>query len=228
MALIQGQAGVVVVGDGSAGNLRLGRLSDLIVSELHGRYYEGNFRGQLFSGGMSTTAINNATFTSATLGATCTPIAGIWNPAGSNVNAEILQTTLTVILTALTATGGGPFVWAVSAGNPLVNVTTGLKPFNRVTLQQQGSKVFNMAGVALTGLTNNLVVMHDAAIGGGPPTNTAQTYTVAGIPELATAAWDTGGSFIVPPGGVLALLATTTPVALSAASALLWLESQVA
>ena len=35
------------------------------------------------------------------------------------------------------------------------------------------------------------------------------------------------GAFVVPPGGVLALLATGTPVAISAASSLLWEEIPV-
>lgn len=226
MALpVTGQVGEVNLAGGTATSpLRQGNQGDGIASELNGRFYEQNTRGRTFSGGMSTTAINAATFTSATLGATCTPIAGIWNPIGSGLNAQILQAVLTIALTVAGAvTGGGPYVWAVSAGNSLAIPTTGLKPWNRKTLQQNGSVMFNMAGVALTGLTNNLTVIGASALGGGSAYNVTATDTgfAATMPGFAE---NLDGQFIVPPGGILALLATTTPVGHSAASNLLWDE----
>jgi hypothetical protein len=45
----------------------------------------------MFGGGMTLTSISNVTFTTATLGATCTPITGIYNPIGSGKNCVILQ-----------------------------------------------------------------------------------------------------------------------------------------
>ncbi len=206
---------------------RGGALGDLIVSELGGRFYEHNYRSGQFSGGMTATAINNATFTSATLGATCTPILGVWNPSASNVNLEILQATLQIALTAATVTGGGPFVWAASTGNAAL--TLGGSPWNRKTLAQAGSQAKNMAGVALTGLTNNLVVIGGSALGAGASGSFSFVGTAAGESTLLGAGGveNIDGSFIVPPGGVLALLATTTPVGHSAASSLLWNEKPV-
>src|SRR6266404_8547188 len=177
MALIEGQSGPVIVQDGATGNLRIGRYSDLIVSELQGRFAEAAFRNMLFSGGMTLTSINNVTFTSATLGATCTPIAGVWNPANSGVNALVLQAMLGITITAATSTGGGPFVWASSIGNTLINIATGLQPWSRKTLGQTGSAIKNMAGVALTGITNALVVMQASALAGGSAGNYSQVDT---------------------------------------------------
>ena len=195
----------------------------MIVSELHGRFYEQVYRGNVFSGGMSLTAINAATFTSATLTATCTPILGVWNPVGSGVNLAILYAKLSATLTALQNTGGGPYVWAVSTGNG--SIATGLAPFSRNTLQQVGSKAKNLAGVALTGLTNSLVVAGASALGGGNAYNIASLGTAAGFSTTHAAAMEVlDGLWMVPPGGVLVLLATTTPVGHSAASAMIWEE----
>jgi hypothetical protein len=163
------------------------------------------------------------TFTTGTLGATCTPIIGVWNPGTSQVNVVVLQAILQIALTALQNTGGGPFVWAASVGNNAIS--TGLTPINRRTLQTGASGVKGFAGTALTGLTNNLVVLHAAGVAGGNLYNIATLSTAAGFTTpMIPSVENIDGGFVVPPGGVLALLATTTPVAQSASSALLWEE----
>jgi len=197
-------------------NSRAGQLGDMIVSELQGRLYEQTYRGNKFVSGLAAlTAITNATFTVATLGATCTPILGVWNPGTSTVNLVIAQATLAAAITALTATGGGPYVWCGSTGNNAL--TLGSAPFSRKTLAAAGSQAKNMSGVALTGLTNNLVAMFGSALGGGSSSNASFVGTAAGMQTtLQGFVENFDGSLIVPPGGVLALLATTTPVAHSA------------
>ena len=116
-----------------------------------------------------------------------------------------------------------PFVWATSVGNGAIS--TGNAPLNRKTLLATGSSAKDMSGIALTGLTNNLVVRGGAALGGGSASNAAFLATaVAMQSQLAAFVDQLEGSIIVPPGGVLALLATTTPVAHSAVSGLVWEE----
>jgi len=172
---------------------------------------------------MTVTSINNATFTTATLTASCTPIVGVWNPGTNTNNLVILQATLAVVLTALQNTGGGPFMWATSTGNNAIS--TGNAPFNRKTFTAAGSLAKDMSGIALTGLTNNLVVRGASACGGGNLFNIASLDTAAGFSTtLQPTVENVDGAWIVPPGGVLALLATTTPVAQSAASGLVWEE----
>lgn len=221
--VIQGQVGPVAAADGSNVDLRQGRSAELIVQELHGRFYEQNFRNALYSGGMGLTSIANATFTSGTLGATCTPIAGVWNPVTSIVNVVVLQAVLGVTMTALQATGGGPYVWAASIDN--ATITTGNVPLNRKSLVKVGSQAKDMSGVALTGLSSNLVVVMGSALGGGSASSAAFLATAAGMQtqELGSVE-NIDGGLIVPPGGVIALLATTTPVAHSAVSGLVWEE----
>ncbi len=212
---------------------RAGRQQDLIVSELHGRFYEQTFRNNVYSTGMQLTSISNATFTtatglSATLGtaATATPILGMWNPTTAT-NAVILQATMSTTITALQATGCGGFVWAVFTGNTAGGITVASQatPVNRKTLLASGSSMKGLSGLALTGLASVGVFLQASALEGGSTYNTALLATAAGfITTLSADTENFDGSLIVPPGGVLALFCATTPVAHSVASSLLWEE----
>jgi hypothetical protein len=224
--LAETQVGPKIAADGPFLPLRSSKDASLVVQDSHAHFLEANYRGTIFSDGMGLTAINAATYTSATLGATCTPIAGVWNPANSPVNLVILQAILGVTMTALQATGGAPFVWASSIGNAAL--TLGNAPLSRKTGAQQGSQAKGLANVALTGLTNSLVVRGASALGGGSALALAFLQTAVGVlPQEAANLDNIDGAIIVPPGGVLALLATTTPVAHSAASSLVWEEVPV-
>jgi hypothetical protein len=224
---ITGRVGPDVLADGAIAKMRMGRSAEGIFQELHGRFYETNFRGAVFSGGMGLTSISNVTFTTGTLGATVTPICGVYNPVASTVNLVILQAILGVTVTAATATGGSPFVWATSITT--APVTTGNQPLNRKTLQPQGSAARDITNVAPTGMTPNLAVRFASALTGGLIKNISSVETAVGqnIGVSGISVENIDGGIIVPPGGVLALLATTTPVAHSAASGLLWEEVPV-
>lgn len=228
MPAAQGQVGVQLNSDGSTPiqGFRQGKQGDMIASELHGRFYEQTYRGNAFSGGMTLTSISAATFTTATLTATCTPIAGIYNPLNSGVNVVLWQAILSCTITALQNTGGAPFMWAVATSQS--GISTGITPWKRNTLLQAGSIVKNLAGVPLTGLVGSLSVFQAANLGGGNVYNIASLGTAAGFQTThAPSEHNFDGGLIVPPGGVLVLLATTTPVGLSAASGLLWEEVPV-
>jgi hypothetical protein len=216
-----------VLADGAQAKVRQGRNAELVFQQLHGRLYEQNFRGAVFSGGMGLTSISNVTFTTGTLGATVTPIAGVYNPIGSSVNLAILQAVLGVTVTAGTGTGGAPFVWATSITT--APITTGGTPLNRKTLQPQGSAAKDLTNVAPTGMTPNLAVRFASALTGGLLKNISSVETAVGqnIGTAGITVEQLDGAIIVPPGGVLALLATTTPVAHSAVSALVWEEVAV-
>lgn len=198
------------------------------ANNVHGNFFDAAYYDRLFSGGSAAlVAINNATFTLATLGATATPVIGVWNPANSPKNISILQATLAVVMTALQATGPGGFVWAVSTGNAAI--TTGLPPWNRKTLSQSGAYGKYFSNVALTGLTNNLQVMGGSALGGGSAANAAFLATqVAMQTQQIPVTEFVDGAILVPPGGVLALLAGSTPVAHSVAASILWEELPLA
>lgn len=194
------------------------------ILDAHGRFFDTTLAGRTYSGGTPTLlAINNATFSVATLGATATPLIGIWNPATSLVNLVILQANLYVVMTAVAATGPGGFFWAASVGNAAIS--TGSIPFNRKTLVAAGSSAKFFPGTALTGLTNNLVVIGGSSLSGGSAENVTFTATAVAMQTQAIGSVENiDGSIVVPPGGVLALLTGTTPVAHSIASSIMWEE----
>lgn len=222
-----GQVGPQVAGDGSSVPLRQDRSGATVVQELHGRFYEQNFRSALFSAGMSITSISNATFTVGGIGATTTPVVGVWNPSTSTVNLVLLQASLAVSQTALQATGPGGFVWAMSTANAAIS--TGAAPLNRKTLALSGSFGKDMSGVAVTGITNALVPRFGSSLGGGSAIGAAFLATQAGAQTVQAASnvENIDGAIIVPPGAIVALLTTLTAVGHSAASALLWEEVPV-
>lgn len=213
--------GIQNLADGAQPIARSGKQADTMVSELHGRFYEQNYRGNLFSGGVSLTALTANTIS---LTASTTPILGVFNPPTSQVNLVILQAALSVMANNLTSGAGpGAFVWAVSTGN---SITTGNAPWNRRTLTQVGSQAKNMSFVALTGLTNNLVIMEGADFA----SPSGLTYTTLGSTALMppfSGEQNFDGGLIVPPGGVFALLNTTSSTTFSAAGRLLWEEVPV-
>lgn len=222
---VSGQVGEQAISPGVTSQpLRQGRLADVIVSELNGRFYELVSTGRVFSVGMALTALSANTIT---LTATTTPILGVWNPTTSPVNVVILQAALqAVINTFTTPVGAGLFVIATSIGNAAIS--TGSAPLNRKTLAASGSQVkaFTPA-VALTGLTNNLVVQETL---GELTSPTGQTYGTIVAPTAGTSLTGFGGvanldgQWIVPPGGVLAILNTTSTTTMSVGGRLLWEE----
>ena len=222
---IGGQVGPSTAGDNTYPPIRLGRTGDVIISELHGRFYEQVYRGSVFSIGCSVTALSANTIT---LTATSTPILGLWNPPTSPVNLVLLQCMLTVAANTLTApVPPGPFVWASSVGNNAI--TTGSAPFNRKTMTSSGSqaKAFP-GGVALTGLTNNVVIFDGADLPNLSGLTNAGTITAQTSTSNATAGaigiQNFDGGLIVPPGGVLSLLNTTSTTTYSVSGRLLWEE----
>lgn len=196
--------------------LRSGQLGDQIVSELHGRYYEQCYRGNLYSAGMTSTALSANTIT---LTATTTPIIGVWNPASSTVNLVLLKAKCVITAAGNSAVAPGAFVWATSTGNSAIS--TGLNPLNRKTLAQSGSqaKAFNIT-TALTGLSNNLVIQQAAAFG----TLVAAQGATATPMISGDSIEEFDGAFIIPPGGVVALLNTVSTTTVSVSSMMLWEE----
>ena len=204
------------LGAGTPGNLRLGQMNDVIVSELHGKWYESVYRGNMYSVGMTVTALSAGTIT---LTAATTPIIGIWNPSTSTVNCILAKAKLQIATASTSAVVPGGWMWASSTGNTAI--TTGLTPLNRKTLAQAGSqaKGFNIS-TALTGLTNNLVLQFAAGFG---TLVTAQGSTATPI-FSGDCIEEFDGSVIVGPGSCFCLLNTNSTTTISVASMLLWEE----
>lgn len=233
MPFLQQQVGPQTATDAAPVNLRGGRLGDLIVSELQGRFYESAYRGQLFRTGttgiVAMTANHNTTNgLSATLGtaAVATPMLGLWNPVNSGKNLVLAQAMLQMQYnTVTTPVPPGALVWAVSQANGAIS--TGLIPWNSGTLTQAGSQAKGFAGAtALTGLSNVLTAMenadfyHAGNVTYGTIGNTVVTPSVGGVQNF-------DGQLSVPPGAVLALYNTTSTTTFSYTGRLLWTENPV-
>lgn len=237
--LIQGQVGPTStqsVQPGTTPPIRQGQLGDVIVSELHGRFYEQAYRGNFFRSGTSSGSASPAvvagasshgtsTGLSATLStaAGATPMLGLWNPITSSVNLVLTQAQLSVFNNTVTTPAPfGALVWAVSYGNGAI--TTGLVPYNSKTLQQTGSQAKAFAGgTALTGLTNVFTTLEPSDfLSGG--SLTYGTIANTNINPGLTGIQNFDGQLIVPPGVVLALYNTTASTTFSFTGRILWEE----
>jgi hypothetical protein len=222
--LIQGATGPINLQDGVNPPIRQGRQGDVQVSEVHGRFYEQCYRGNVYFGGHTSLVALSAN--TITLTATTTPILGVYNPSSSTVNLVLLQAMLNVVSNNLTSGAGpGVFVWATSVSNGAIS--TGSTPFNSRTLVASGSQGRFFAGAtALTGITNNLAIVAGSML----PSPSGLTYTTLASTSLLPSyngVENFDGSIIVPPGGVLALLNTTSSTVFSAAGRLTWEEVPV-
>jgi hypothetical protein len=188
------------------------------VMDSHGRFADAALGGRLFSWGKTSTVLN-ATSDTSVVGATATPVIGVWNPYGSTVNLVILQATVVLAQAPGSAAITGAFMWMSSTTNSVIS--TGNTPYNRLTMLGGGSvaKAYDLA-TALTGLSSNLVVRGAAAIPtlaalqGATPTPFAGNVGVENV----------DGARIVPPGGVLTIQHTTANATVLVASELLWEE----
>lgn len=218
--IIAGQPGPINQSAGSPA-IRTGNTGEMNTADAHGRFYEANYRGNVYGIGCALTALSAATIL---LTASAQPIVGVWNPTTSPVNMVILQAALQDELNNVTSVAPGAFIWATSIGN--TSLTAGLSPINRKTLASSGSqgKAFALSTASLlTGLTNNVVFLEAADF------NTASallTTTVAAATPTPSNVFiqHFDGNLIVPPGGVLALLNTVSSTTHSVAARLVWEE----
>ena len=222
MPTIQGNVGQQNQSDGAQNIIaRFGRQGDQMTSLLHGRFYEQCYRGKLFSNGhLGLVALSANTIT---LTPTTTPILGVYNPYGSGVNLAILQASLSAGINNTASTGPGAFVWATSTGNTALS--TGSVPFTRF-LGGAAAMGKGLAGVALTGLTNNLVVAHGADFPSPTVITTSVVPTTVTTP-MVSATLQMDGGIIVPPGGILALLNTVSTTTISVYGRMVWEEVPV-
>lgn len=217
--LLQGQTGPQIVSDGSLPNIRLGKAGEQISQDLHGRFYEQNVRGNMYSFGLSNTALVAANAIATGLTSSAQPVIGLYNPSTSLVNLVVLQASIVTTTVANTAVSPGGFMWVYSAGNP--GVSTGSTPINSKTLTASGSsgKAFAVS-TALTGLTNNLAVFRASGIA---TINAAGPGTAIHQP-LSNTVENIDGSIIIPPGGVIALMNQVSTTTVSVSVGIVWEE----
>jgi hypothetical protein len=197
---IQGQVGAPVTsyGVGSLPNLRAGQQADLIVSQLHGKNYETNYRLNMFSFITNGLTQTNA-MTTATSAGTAAPIIGLYNPAGSGKNISLMR--MTQAYTSGTPTG--PLLWNTFASPSSISAV----PFtsNTNVIGATVSTVSNNAAGSVARIFNNQTLTGQSVAGAafrtaGGPTSAA---SVAG--QIQTFTEDFQGDLIVAPGSMIGL-----------------------
>lgn len=206
-------------GQGTASPFRADTTGAQCVTDAHLRLLEANMRGNLYTFGLTDTALVAANAVATGVTSTAQPIVGLWNPPTSLVNLVLYKVHAFSSTIAGTAVSPAGFVWLVSTGQSAI--TAGSTPFNCKTLAQSGSfaKAFALS-TALTGLSGSLVSMRGCPIASinaaGPAT--AITQPIAPIEEILD------GCIIVPPGGVLALMNKTSTTTVSLNVGITWEE----
>jgi hypothetical protein len=205
---ISGQVGEQVVSLGVTSQpLRQGRLADVIMSELNGRYYEQAANGRLFMAH----AIVTAPVIYSTAAGTGGPL--VWNPPTSKVNVVVLAVgiTITVVTTVAAALG-------LTGNSGQTSAPTSTTAIDSRT---------NM----FIGAANSVSTPYRV----GTPTNAgaffyplADLHTGALTVDNLGLGWiDIGGALIVPPGAWGSIAASATATTTVAQLAMLYAEVPV-
>lgn len=185
--------------DGSTVTANFGHANEMIVAELHGKYFEQAYRGNVYYASTTAAGVVVPIYT------TLTPTYSIWNPAGSG---KLLVPIYAMIGWQATVTALGSFVWmattnagaGISSTAPFVAFGTGT-PLNA---NLGSGKVSQMR--AGTGGTTTLVAA---------PTFYRETGISCGVTTAAvsTSWWmgrdDFDGAAVVPPGNAIHLMGNT-------------------
>jgi len=208
--LIQGQVGPISaqsLGAGSNPNVRLGQQGDLIATELHGRYYETNYRRALFNAASTAAATTSAGTTTSFTGLM------VYNPLNSPVNLVINKVGYAFIVAFGSAAAYG--VMTGFSTSPIATFSTS----NTSTKSQYvgGAQGYGVAYASAT-LTATPVV--NTIFGSGL---TGAITTVPSVPLL----YDLEGSVIVPPGGYVCSYTTSASGASAFFGSFQWEEIPV-
>lgn len=207
-----------IVGQPAAGannallNSRAGQLGDTIVSELHGRYYETNYRGNVFLLSVSTAAA----ITAYTGGAGGTPMLAVFNPVGSGKNLVISKVSIGNVVAA-TAAGTVAFGLYFGTTATITQATT-VAPWSMSTQLQSGSVATGFRNVALTSgsAANNVLSL-----------GSYYWATAAGVADIFNNAIDFEGALIIPPGAYVALGGSSALTSATWIGSIMWEEVPV-
>lgn len=212
MPTLQTVAGAQNNADGAIANMRAGKQGDVVVSELHARYYETTYRGNGYMLSVSTAAA----VTAYSGGAAGTPALAIYNPVGSGRNAVITKASVGNVVAASAA---GTVTFGLYIGTTAaITQATVVVPWNQATQQQAGSVVTGYRNVALTSgsAASNVV-----------PIASYYWATAAGAALVTGGPVDFEGSIIIPPGSYAALGGSAALTSATWIASLQWEEVPV-
>lgn len=211
-SLALGQVGVQYVQDGTNPPLRLGKSGEQMASELQPRYFEQNYRGNLF---MIDSDAVTAAAAHATKGAMGTAkfVNGFYNPLNSGKHAVIVSANVATT----SGTPGGPYFYNCSA------IAQGFTQAATGTIR---SGLIGGAGASLmVPAVNVVLVASDAdttalkqlSVLGGPAAIAAGAGIYNAYDELA-------GKIIVPPGFAFGICVAAAGTSHVIQSTLVWME----
>ena len=207
--LIQGSVGqpsTTSIQPGTTPTIRQGQLGDVIVSELHGRYYESAYRRNLFNAAVQGTGITTA----AGLATAYTGLA-LTNPTTSTVNLV-----LTKVGYGVNAAPSAVMVVSLAFNTSTTAVTQ--------TTAITGRNNF-LGGAAPQGLAASSVTFPTAPIN-SHILGVIGTNAITSINET-TDIIDLEGSIVMPPGSYIAIVTSTASAATSFWGSFQWEEVPV-
>lgn len=193
---IQGRVGEIRAVQGSEETVRLGPYLDVIVQELHGRFFEQTRVGRVYSiPGTISGFAGAATHVSPLAAGTGTPVVGLYNPRGSGKAAVILQAAF--IIAAVADTAVGIPVWNTIPDATQITAAQNAAPVPNLVGQAAASIMRGFTNAALTGSTLATYLRHLMPSSVQVAVATATAFTM--MTE------NTDGSIIVPPGAFAGL-----------------------
>ncbi len=199
--------------DGSVVSANFGRANDLIVSELHGKYFQQCYRGNVYLASTTTAGVVIP------ISSSTTPTYSLWNPAGSG---KLIVPIVTLVSWNVTTGVFGGLVWhattnagsSISTTAPMVAFGTGAAVNANI-----GSGKVSQLRVG-SGGTTTLVAAPTFYRAFGATLITG-AVTIPTAPFLLRDDWD--GTGILPPGNAIHLMGTTA-VAITAVVTLVYEE----
>lgn len=188
--------------DGQSAPFNMGRANELLVAELHGKYFEQCYRGNIYYASTATAGVVIP------IASTLTPTYSLWNPAGSG---KLLVPIVTLIAWRTTAAAQGALVWtattaagdAISTTAPFVAFGTGTPLNARLGLGKNSSMRI------ATGGTTTLIAAPSFFRDTGINAIVTGTGLNSVNQPLFVARDDWDGAAIVPPGNAIHLMGDT-------------------
>jgi hypothetical protein len=182
--------GNVSLGDTSQPIALMGKAAELIVAELHGKYYTQAYRNNLFNGSTAVAGVAVPSYN------TTAQVFGIWNPAGNTKNAVLASLDIglvsgAIILSNWTLSANLNAGSAVATAAPVSAFTAGTPTGGNIAVSGGNSVRFTPS--AATTLASTLVMTL------GLSHNTTTTTTNYAI----SLHYDFDGKVIVPPNSAL-------------------------
>lgn len=193
--------------DGNSVTLNAGRQSELLVSEIHGKWYYAALRGNVFSGQASAITVP-------VIANNLVSVFSLYNPAGSKANLEVISVDLGLVLATTVVNVYGLYFQSGIGSNTSIPTSQTVGTATSGNLVMSGATVSQ--GKFLTAATHV-----------GTPTLITMLDTFGAVTSSADnpISYTFDGKLILPPGSIVSLAASTAASTASGmAASITWAE----